>query len=673
MSEHTPAERAATLRDLLNRYSHAYYVLAQPLVSDTEYDTLYHELLALESAHPELVTPDSPTQRVGSDLSVEFRKAPHPAPILSLANAFDIDGVTAWEERNLKLLPAGTQLDYTLEPKFDGLTIVLHYENGVLVRGVTRGNGILGDDVTPNVRTIRSIPLKIPTDPACGLTAPEVLVVRGEVLFHKEAFEAFNRRQHEAGAQTFANPRNAASGSLKQKDSRITAERPLTAYVYAVVAARGIMWDTQWDILTYLKTMGFNVTPEIQHYPTLTRVIQQIPTWESRRHALPFEIDGIVIKVNALKVANELGIVGKDPRSAIAYKFQTQEATTRILGITHGIGRTGKLTPTAQLEAVSIGGVTVTSASLHNYDYAQSRDIRIGDRVQVIRSGDVIPYVVGALADLRDGTEQRIIPPERCPVCDTPIVQPQGAVDYYCPNTTCPERVYRSLEFFVSRAAMDIEGMGSQTTKQLLDVGLIRDEADIFTLERESLLALEGFAEKKADNLLASITRARTRPLSQLIGALGIDGVGSTVAEALAAHFHTLDALATATPAQIQEVDGVGPIIAAGVAQWFADAHHQQVIEKMRAAGVNMVTTQSAPTSDKFAGKTFVLTGTLPTLTREQATALIKSHGGKVTDSVSKKTSYVVVGDSPGSKAEKAAQLGVVIIGEDELFMLINS
>jgi DNA ligase (NAD+) len=591
---------------------------------------------------------------------------------LSLANAFNVEDLVAWEERNLKLLPTGTQLDYTLEPKFDGLTIVLHYENGVLVRGVTRGNGTLGDDVTPNVRTIRSIPLKIPTDPASGLTAPELLVVRGEILFHKEAFEAFNRRQHEAGAQIFANPRNAASGSLKQKDSRITAERPLTAYVYAVVAARGILWDSQWDILTYLKAMGFNVTSEIQHYPTLTHVIQQIPTWEARRHTLPFEIDGIVIKVNTLKVADELGVVGKDPRSAIAYKFQTQEATTRILAITHGIGRTGKLTPTAQLEAVSIGGVTVTSASLHNYEYAQARDIRIGDRVQVIRSGDVIPYVVGALADLRDGTERPITPPQNCPMCDTPIVQPEGAVDYYCPNTACPERVYRSLEFFVSRAAMDIEGMGGQTIKQLLDVGLIHDEADIFTLEREPLLALEGFAEKKADNLLASITRAKTRPLSQLIGSLGIDGVGSTVAEALAAHFYTLDALAAATPDQIQEVDGVGPIIASGVAEWFADAHHQQVIEKMRATGVNMVMVQTAPTSDTFAGKTFVLTGTLPTLTREQASALIKSHGGKVTDSVSKKTSYVVVGDSPGSKAEKAVQLGVTILDEAGLLQLVN-
>ncbi len=673
MSQLTPAQRAATLRDLLNRYSHAYYVLAQPLVSDAEYDALYQELVALESAHPELVTPDSPTQRVGSDLSVEFTKSQHPAPILSLANAFTPADLIAWEERNLKLLPTGTPLDYTLEPKFDGLTIVLHYENGLLVRGVTRGNGTLGDDVTPNVRTIRTIPLKIPVDSSSGLDAPPLLVVRGEILFHKDAFEAFNRHQRESGGQTFANPRNAASGSLKQKDARITAERPLTAYVYAVVAARGITWNSQWEILNYLKTMGFNVTAEIQHYPTLTHIIQQIPTWEARRHELPFEIDGLVIKVNNLRIASELGVVGKDPRGAIAYKFQTQEATTRIVSVTHGIGRSGKLTPTAQLEPVSIGGVTVTSASLHNYEYAQARDIRIGDRVQVIRSGDVIPYVVGALTALRDGTEKPITPPERCPVCDTPIVQPQGAVDYFCPNTACPERVYRSLEFFVSRGAMDIEGMGGQTIKQLLDAGLIHDEADIFTLKRESLLALEGFAEKKAENLLASIARAKTRSLSQLIASLGIDGVGSTVAEALAAHFHTLDALAAATPEQIQQVEGVGPIIAAGVSAWFADAHHRMVIEKMRAAGVSMAMAQSAPTSDKLVGKTFVLTGTLPTLTREQASALIKSHGGRVTDSVSKKTSYVVVGDSPGSKAEKAAQLGIPIIDEDDLLAMTNS
>lgn len=667
-----PAERIAVLRQTLQRYNYAYYVLSQPLVSDAEYDALYRELVALESAHPELISPDSPTQRVGNDLSVDFKKVSHPGPILSLSNAFDVAGLQAWEERNLKLLPAGTQLDYTLEPKFDGLTIVLHYENGVLVRGVTRGNGVVGDDVTPNVRTIRSIPLRIPTNPDSTHTAPELLVVRGEVLFHKEAFEAFNRRQHEAGAQTFANPRNAASGALKQKDARITAERPLTAYIYAIVAARGIMLDSQWETLQYLREMGFNVTPEIQHYPTLSHIIQQIPTWESRRNQLPFEIDGLVIKVNDHRISDELGVVGKDPRSAMAYKFQTQEATTRLLGVTHGVGRTGKLTPTAQLEPVSVGGVTVSSASLHNYDYAQARDIRIGDRVQIIRSGDVIPYVLGALTELRDGTETLVTPPERCPVCDTPIVQPEGAVDYYCPNPRCAERVYRSLEFFVSRAAMDIEGMGGQTIKQLLENGLIRDEGDIFYLQRDQLLALEKFAEKKADNLMASIDRAKARPLPQLLTSLGIDSVGTTVAEALASHFGTLDALASATQEQIQEVAGIGPIIAAGVAAWFADETHRAVIEKMRAAGVRMEMEKAAPASDKLTGKTFVLTGTLPTLTRDEAGALIKSHGGKVADSVSKKTSYVVVGTSPGSKAEKAAQLGIPIIGEEELLTMIN-
>jgi DNA ligase (NAD+) len=664
--------RAAELRRLLNEHSYHYYVLSAPTVTDAEYDVLYHELVALENEYPELITPDSPTQRSGSDLNESFDKIPHPAPILSLSNAFDVNGLTAWEERNLRLLPSSTKLDYTLEPKLDGLTIVITYENGVLTKAATRGNGVVGDDVTANVRTIRTVPLRIPVRDNAGYSAPQKLVVRGEVLFLKHDFEALNQRQQEAGLPLYVNARNTASGTLKQKDSRITASRPLTAYLYSIVESVGIRINTQWEMLEYLRAMGFHIPPDSQHYPTLSDIIQQLPTWESRRNGLDFEIDGLVVKVNNLRIADELGVSGKDPRGAIAYKFPAQEASTHVVGVTHNIGRTGKLTPTARLEPIFVGGVTVVNATLHNYDFIKNLDIRMGDLVTIKRSGDVIPYVIGPLIGARKGEETPIEPPAHCPVCNTTIEQPDGAVDYYCPNTVCPERVYRSIEYFVSRGGMDIEGMGGQTVKTLIDRGIIHDEGDVFYLKPEPLLELEKFGEKKVSNLLNSIETAKTRPLSQLLTSLGIDGVGSTVAEVLAAHFGSIDRLLSATVEEVDALEGIGPILAGGIVEWFRDEHHRHVIEKLRAAGVNMQTAETTPSSDKFNGMTFVLTGTLPTMTRDEASEIIKSHGGKVSGSVSKKTNYVLVGDSPGSKAEKAAQLGVKVISEDQFREMLS-
>ncbi|HEX2619179.1 MAG TPA: NAD-dependent DNA ligase LigA [Phototrophicaceae bacterium] len=665
------ANRAAELRRLLNEHSYNYYIRSEPSIGDAGYDLLYRELVELETSYPELITSDSPTQRAGSDLSGDFPKVTHPAPILSLSNCFNDQDILTWEERNLKLLPAGTQLDYTLEPKLDGLTIVITYENGILTRAATRGNGYEGDDVTANVRTIRTVPLRIPVRDNVEYDSPERLVVRGEVMFLKHDFEALNQRQKDAGLPLYVNARNTASGTLKQKDSRITASRPLTAYLYAIVESVGVNLSKQWDMLEYLQAMGFHIPPGSQHYPTLSHIIPQLPAWESRRHQLDFEIDGLVIKTNDLRVARELGIVGKDPRGATAYKFPAQEATTRLIGVTHNVGRTGKLTPTAQLEPIFVGGVTVVNATLHNYDFAKNLDIRLGDAITVKRSGDVIPYVIGPLVGARTGEETPILPPERCPNCDTPIIQPEGAVDYFCPNPQCPERIFRSIEFFVSRGAMDIEGMGPQTVKALIDRELIKDEADIFYLQPEPLLELDKFAQKKVENLLNSITRAKERPLSQLIASLGIDGVGGTVAELLATHFGSIDALLTADAGVIDDVEGIGPILAQNIVDWFADSYHRQMLEKLRATGVNMQMEKAAPTSDKLAGLTFVLTGALPTMSREEATDLIKAHGGKVSGSVSKKTSYVLVGDSPGSKAEKASSLGVRIIGEDDLKQLV--
>lgn len=665
------ARRAAELREQLHEHIYRYHVLSRPVISDAEYDRLYNELRELEAAQPELITPDSPTQRAGSDLSEEFAKVRHPAPILSLSNAYSVEDLQAWEERNLKLLPAGTQLTYTLEPKLDGLTIVLTYENGVLIQAATRGNGEIGDDVTPNVRTIRAIPLRIPVDHT-RRAAPERVTVRGEVMFLKHDFERMNARQLEQGLPSFINARNAASGALKQKDSRITAMRPLTAFVYGIADMRGLALDKQWDMLEFLRDMGFQVAPDAAIYPTLSDIIQQIPTWESRRNQLDYEIDGIVIKVNDLRIVQELGVVGKDPRGAVAYKFAAQEATTRLLSVGFNVGRTGRVVPNANLESVFIGGVTVSSATLHNFDFVRNLDIRVGDTVIVKRSGDVIPYVVGPIVDARKGDEQPILPPERCPFCDTPIMQDEGAVDYYCPNVYCPERVYRQAEFFVSRGAMDIDGVGGQTIKLLIENGIIKDEADLFSVTREQLLELEGFAEKKADNFLAGIKAAKQRPLAQLLTSLGIDGVGSTIATALANRLGSIDAIEAATVEEIDTIEGIGDVLAQNIHDWFADPYHRGVLEKLRAAGVKMVGEARVLAGDQLAGMTFVLTGTLPTLSRDEAAALIEAHGGKVTGSVSKKTSYVLMGDAPGSKADKARQLGVPIIGEDDLRQMVG-
>lgn len=672
-------KRAAALREQLNHHIYRYHVLHDPVITDGEYDRLYNELKDLEETHPELVTPDSPTQRAGSDLSEDFPKVEHPAPVLSLANALDIDELIAWEERTLKLLPSGTQLDYTLEPKLDGLSVVITYEDGVLTRAATRGNGQVGDDVTANVRTIRTVPLRIPVVPD-GPLPPTRLSVRGEVLFLKHDFEELNARQAAAGQALYVNARNTASGTLKQKDSRITASRPLTAYLYDIIDQSGIdmegnpaVVETQWDTLNYLRDLGFHIPPESHYCPTLTNIIQQIPTWESRRNDLNFEIDGLVVKVNDRRIVSELGIVGKDPRGAIAYKFAAEEATTTLLGVTVNIGRTGKVTPTAQLEPVFLAGVTVSNATMHNYQFISDLDIHLGDRVIIKRSGDVIPYVIGPVTGARTGDEQPITPPEHCPFCNTVIIQPEGAVDHYCPNVYCPERVFRSIQFFVSRGAMDIEGMGPQTVKTLIDRGFISDEADIFYLQPEPLLELEGFAEKKVENLLDSIDKARERPLWQLIASLGIDGVGSTVAQLLADRFRSVEVLSFASNEVIEEIEGLGPILAQNIVEWFSDENHARLLEKMREAGVNMVAEEREMAGTALEGLTFVLTGTLPTLSRKEASDLIKANGGKVTSSVSKKTSYVLLGESPGSKAEKAAALGIPTISEDDLIKMTRA
>ena len=737
-------ERIAELSGELHQHNYLYHVRNEPAITDAEYDRLFRELQDLEAKHPEYAQADSPTQRVGSDLSGDFPKVRHPAPILSLSNAFDEADLVNWEERNRRLLPADAQLQYVLQPKLDGLAIVITYENGVLTRAATRGNGEFGDDVTANVRTIRSVPLRIPVDSIGG--APERLVARGEILFHKEAFLELNREQEAQGLPAYVNARNTASGSLKQKDSRETAKRKLTAYIYAIVDSDGVELASEWETLQYLGDMGFKVIPDATLCRNLADAAGRLSAWEAKRDDLPFEIDGLVLKVDSQAQARELGVVGKDPRGAIAYKFPAEEAATGLVGVAIGVGRTGKVTPTAQLEPVFIGGVTVSNASLHNYDQVAALDIRMGDRVIVKRSGDVIPYVIGPVPGARDGSETAILPPATCPFCATKLIQPAAAVDWFCPNRKCPERVLRTLEFFVSRGAMDIEGMGPQTIVALIDKDLIEDEADIFALDAEPLLALDGFAEKKVENLLAAIAGAKSRPFEQVLTSLGIDGIGSTVAGLLVDNFASVqdllgiakeiqvanDAFACAIeplladklvirlrhpltdlvpryldgaklnerlarllkplgfpPDQLgnlaaaldnliaasrplHRIDGLGPVLVENIVAWFTDDHNRAVLEKMMTAGVNMRAEEKVVSGSALAEQTFVLTGAM-SVPRGEIKALVEANGGKVTSSVSKKTSYVVAGDSPGSKVDKALKNGVPVISEEELHKLISS
>lgn len=666
--------RTAELRRQINEHIYRYHVLHNPTITDGEYDALFHELRGLEDQYPELVTPDSPTQRVGSDLQADLPKVTHVMPVLSLGNAYSADEIRAWRERIGRLLPENFAVDYVVEPKFDGLTIVLTYENGILTLGATRGNGEIGDDVTPNVRTIPTVPLRIPTV-ADGPPAPARLVVRGEALFLKHDFEALNRQMSEEGLALFVNARNTASGALKQKDARVTAQRPLTVYCYSIMNADGDLPDSQFEALTCLRKLGFLTAGEaIRHFDDLEELIAYVEGFISRRHDLPYEIDGLVIKVNDHDTVEDLGVVGKDPRGAIAYKFPAEEATTRLLDVVANVGRTGVLTPTAVLEPVFVSGVTVRQASLHNYDLITQKDIRIGDTVIVKRSGDVIPYVVGPMVAMRTGDERVIRPPDTCPACESPVERDEGEVAYYCTNPACSERIVRNIEYFVSRAALDIEGLGEQGVRLLVSEGLIRDEADLFTVSGEQLLALEGFAEKKVQNLLTSIEAARNRPLERLIGALGIRGVGSTVASVLVKQFYSLDALSAASVDELESIEGLGPHTAAAIVKWFAVPHNQMLLEKFRKAGVRLVEDAAVGETSPgvLSGLTFVLTGTLPTLKRNEAKALIEQHGGKVTGSVSKKTSFMLVGAEPGSKLAKAQQLGVPLLDEPGLLDMIN-
>ncbi len=710
-------QRYEELKQQIHFHNHRYHVLDAPVISDLEYDKLVMELRQIEAEHLDWVTPDSPSQRTGAAPSEKFEKVRHPRPILSLANAFGAEDARAWYERVRKLDDRVEKARFVVEPKIDGLSVVLHYRDGIFVQGATRGDGEIGEDITANLRTVKAIPLRIPVQTADDgpLTVdhdnsgqlvmfgsqqpsstvhglPSYLVVRGEVFIPIKDFDDLNKRLEENGEKTYLNPRNTAAGSLRQLDPSITASRPLTLLVYQVVYFEGgEVPSSQWELLEWLRKLGFPVTDVARRFDNIESAIAHTETWAARRDNLPYEADGMVIKIDDLNLAAELGFVGKDPRGATAFKFPAREVTTKLLGIEVEVGRTGVLTPKAVLKKININGVEVENATLHNFDYITEKDIRVGDRVLVKRAGEVIPYVIGPVTDVRTGEEKPYVPPETCPACGQPVEHFEDEVAWYCVNAACPAQLFRNVEHFISKGAMDIEGLGSELVSILMDSNKVKDVADLFTLTRDDLLVIneeltrrrrlkkppknpekvqkQKEPPKRPDKLFLAIEAAKKQPLAKLITALGIRGVGETLARDLSVHFPSLDLLATASEDQLQMVEGVGPNIAAGVVDWFGRERNRKVLEKLKAAGVwpTSAGTTPKPSTGPLSGLTFVVTGTLPTLSRDSVKEFIESYGGKMADSVSKTTSYLVLGEKPGSKYNQAKTLGIKIIDETSL------
>ncbi len=656
--------RIARLRDEINYHLYRYHTLDDPVISDYEYDQLFAELKRLEAENPQLVTPDSPTRRVGAEPLSEFEKVIHPVPLTSLGNAFDDEDMRDWLKRIERLLPAGVSvndLEFVVEPKIDGLAVALTYENGLFTQGATRGNGRVGENVTANLRTVRNIPLRIPVNPAEAPAAPQKIEVRGEIYIGIKEFEELNRRQAASGGKLYANPRNTAAGSLRQLDSSITAQRPLAFFAYQIGYIEGASVSSQWEALNLLRALGFPVNPDIHRAQSLGEALDYIHQWMTRRNDLPYEADGAVVKINDFALQTHLGVVGNAPRWAIAYKFPAQEVTTKLLAIKTKVGRTGQITPYAELEPVNVGGVTVRNTSLHNFEDIARKDLRPGDTVVVKRAGDVIPQVVRPILEKRPQNLPPWQPPTHCPTCGASLFFPQDEVAVFCVNAACPAQLVRRVEYFVSRPAMDIEGFGIKNAKLFVEQGFIKDIADVYYLNRNNLLALEGFKEKKVDNLLRGIEASKTQPVERVLTALGIRFVGREVSRLLLAHFDSLEALAAANAERLEAIEGIGPRIAASVVDWFRRPEHQEILEKLKKAGLNFSVERqlSQENAQSLRGLTFVITGTLPGVTRSQAKAAIEAAGGKVTGSVTGKTSYLLAGKNPGgSKFTKAQKLG---------------
>lgn len=671
---------ASTLVDELNGvlalHAHQYHVLDDPIIADAEYDALLRALGSIESQFPHLTRKDSASRRIGSPPRKGFRKHRHRVPLQSLSNAFSADDLRAWYTRCLKILEGeygDTRPALNVELKIDGLAVALTYVDGVLNVGATRGDGTTGEEITDNLRTIPSIPLRLPVDAALRVDVPEQLEIRGEAYMKKSDFAALNKRLAADGAKLFANPRNAAAGSLRQLDPAVTASRPLSFFAYTALGDNVGGSDSHFERLAWAAGIGIPTNPNTRLLKSIDEVIDFADAWTRKRETLDYEIDGVVVKIDRIDFQETLGSISNAPRWAIAYKFPSVEATTILKDIIVNVGRTGNITPEAVLEPVPIGGVTVSQATLHNEDYVVSRDIRIGDTVIVKRAGDVIPQVVKPVVDARTGKEKKWRMPKVCPACGNPLFRQEGEADYYCVATDCPEQFVRLVEHFASRGAMDIDGLGSKLAELFVEQGLIETLDDVYRLTADDLTSLEGFAEKRAANLIAGIDASRERNLARLLYALGIRHVGKTTAETIASHFGSLEALSAATLEELEAVDGVGAVIAASIIDWFAVEDNRKLVSDLRSLGVNPVqATERAAADGPLTGKTGVVTGTLDGFSRTEAEAAIKKAGGKATGSVSRKTDFVVAGANAGSKLEKARELGIPVIDE-ELFRRILS
>jgi DNA ligase (NAD+) len=677
-----PAERAAELRRELEHHNYRYYVLDDPVISDPEYDDLLRELIALEEQHPELRTPGSPTQRVGAAPLSKFGSVRHLQAMLSLANARDEGELRAWEQRVRNLLTRRgileREIEYVTEPKVDGLAISLVYENGVLARGATRGDGEIGEDVTQNLRTIGAVPLSIgrasPDRDGRG-DAPAVVEVRGEVYLPLTDFAHLNEQQAAAGQRTFANPRNAAAGSLRQLNPEITRSRPLSVWCYGIGASEGLDHQTHFESIQWLREQGFKVNHDVEVHGDIDSVLAACRRWEERREGLDYEIDGVVVKINDYETQQMLGVVGREPRWSIAYKFAPTTAVTKLVKIGVNVGRTGNLIPWAMLEPVQVGGVTVVKATLHNEEDLARKDIREGDQVVVMRAGEVIPQVVSPITQRRMGKERPYRPPKKCPACGTPTVKPEGEVWTRCPNRyDCPGQILQALKHFTSKGAMDIEGYGEKLVSRFYEEGLVTSLPAIYRLTVERLESLDGFQRKSAENLVGSIERSKRQPFNRVLYALGIPGIGYVNARALASHFGSIDRLLDATAEEIEQVEGIGPVLAKTIVETLSEERNRRLVDELREAGLNFERERAAAAGESapLAGKTFVLTGTLDGMTREEATERIEALGGKVTGSVSRKTDYVVAGEEAGSKLERARELDRPVIDEAELERLLT-
>ncbi|MDA2923411.1 NAD-dependent DNA ligase LigA, partial [Acidobacteria bacterium AH-259-L09] len=655
-------ERISELRKEIEYHNYQYYVLDDPVIGDQEYDRMFRELVELEGEYPELASPDSPVQRIGGEPQKKFQKVQHRRPMLSLANAFDEAELRAFYKRIRNLLES-VEIDFVTELKIDGVAVALSYEDGVFVRGATRGNGLIGEDITANLRTIRAIPLKLRDN-----KKPEVVEVRGEAYLPISAFERINEERAQEGESPFANPRNAAAGALRQLNPQVTASRPLAFFAYSVGYLEGLNFKTQIQVLEQLREWGFPVNPQHRYQPSMEEVIRFCHEWESKRKSLDYQIDGIVVKVNRLDYQDRLGVVSRDPRWAISYKFPGELATTRLHEIKINVGRSGALNPYALLEAVQVGGVTIRTATLHNEDDIRRKDIREGDLVVVKRAGDVIPQVVGPVREKRTGQERPFTYPDRCPACSAAVRRKPGDAMAYCTNRNCPAQVLEALKHFVSQGAMDIRGLGPQTLEKLLELELIEDPADLYFLTAEDLAKLPNFKEKSIKNLLNGIEQSKSQGFQRVLFALGVRHVGESIAELLVADFGDIDSLAAAPEDEISSIQGVGPEIARSVHDYFQVEDNRRLIEKLKKAGLQFqVAGETLKGEGSFSGRAFVITGTLPSFSRSQAAEFIESHGGRVTSSLSSKTDFLVVGEGPGSKLKKAEELGIAPISESEL------